>query len=519
MPRSAPILAEIARAAATLDLRELIERVSCTLDQQRAWDVTSLSLYDSDAGVLRNHSVFRGQRLVAAMNEDFEDATPISIEGTQSGTAFSSGKPCTIQCLDDYRRMAAPAWVEAMERILPPKYSSCAVPVVNRGRRLGTLGVGCAREHAFDDEGITMLVQIADAIAPAVDNELVYRELEGLRRRMLQEKAQLEEDVGAGFGEIVGESPALRGLLELVTSVAGTSTTVLIHGETGTGKELIARAIHQLSQRREHPFVKLNCAAIPTGLLESELFGHERGAFTGAVGRRAGRFELAHQGTLFLDEIGDIPLDLQPKLLRVLQDREFERLGGERTLKVDARLVTATNRNLREMVTQGTFRSDLYYRLNVFSIDVPALRERREDIPRLVHHFVARSARRMGKTVEQIPCDVMEALVRYSWPGNVRELENLVERAVILARTPVLYLPPAELALLSSSSPASDLPASVSTSSRSTLAQAERRLILKVLEETGWVVGGRAGAAAQLGLSRTTLQARMRKHGITRPTR
>ena len=518
MVQSSLILAEVTRAAATLELRELIERVSCCLDQHRAWDLTSLSLYDADAGVLRNHSMFRGQRLVVAVNDDWAEATPISIEGTQSGVAFASGQPCTIQCLDDYRRIASPVWVEAMMRILPPKYSSCAVPLVNRGRRLGTLGVGCARERAFDDEGVALLAQIADAIAPAIDNALVHREMEALRERLLKEKAYLEEEISIDLGEIVGDSPALRGLLEMVTSVAGTGTTVLVHGETGTGKELVARAIHRLSPRREHPFVKLNCAAIPTGLLESELFGHERGAFTGAVGRRAGRFELAHEGTLFLDEIGDIPLDLQPKLLRVLQDREFERLGGERTLKVDARLVTATHRHLREMVAQGSFRSDLYYRLNVFSIEVPALRERREDIPRLVHHYVARAARRMGKIVEQVPREVMDALVHYDWPGNVRELESLVERAVILARTPTLYLAPAELAALAAHTPAAE-PLALAAPTRSTLAQAERRLILKALEDTGWVVGGRAGAAARLGLSRTTLQARMRKHRITRPSR
>jgi formate hydrogenlyase transcriptional activator len=519
VPAHSFILAEVTRAAATLELRELIERVSCCLDQHRAWDLTSLSLYDADAGVLRNHSMFRGQRLVVAVSEDWAEATPISIEGTQSGVAFASGQPCTIQSLDDYRRIASPVWVEAMMRILPPKYSSCAVPLVNRGRRLGTLGVGCAREHAFDGDGVALLEQIADAIAPAVDNVLVHREMEALRERLLKEKAYLEEEISTDLGEIVGDSAPVRELLEMVTSVAGTSTTVLIHGETGTGKELVARAVHRLSPRRDHPFVKLNCAAIPTGLLESELFGHERGAFTGAIGRRAGRFELAHQGTLFLDEIGDIPLDLQPKLLRVLQDREFERLGGERTLKVDARLVTATNRNLREMVAQGSFRSDLYYRLNVFSIEVPALRERREDIARLVHHFVARAARRLGKIVEQVPREVMDALVRYDWPGNVRELESLVERAVILARTPVLYLAPAELAALASRSPANEPPAPAATAARSTLAQAERRLILKTLEDTGWVVGGRGGAAARLGLSRTTLQARMRKHRITRPAR
>jgi formate hydrogenlyase transcriptional activator len=285
---------------------------------------------------------------------------------------------------------------------------------------------------------------------------------------------------------------------------------VLIRGETGTGKELVARAIHDLSPRKDRTFVKLNCAAIPTGLLESELFGHERGAFTGAIAQKVGRFELAHQGTLFLDEVGDIPLELQPKLLRVLQEQEFERLGGTRTIRVDVRLVAATNRDLAQMVAEGRYRSDLYYRLNVFPLLLPPLRERPDDIPRLVRHFTQRFARRMGRRIETIPSEVMDALVHYPWQGNIRELQNVVERAVILSPGPSLRVPLGEL------QPAA-AHANEPTAPATTLADAEKEHILGVLRETGWVVGGPEGAASRLGLRRSTLQWKMKKLGVFRP--
>jgi formate hydrogenlyase transcriptional activator len=306
----------------------------------------------------------------------------------------------------------------------------------------------------------------------------------------------------------VGESAALKRVLSQVETVAPTESTVLIQGETGTGKELIARAIHNLSRRRERTFVKINCAAIPTGLLESELFGHEKGAFTGAIAQKIGRFELGHQGTLFLDEVGDIPLELQPKLLRVLQEKEFERLGSTRTLRVDVRLVAATNRDLARMVAEREFRSDLYYRLNVFPIVVPPLRERREDIPRLVRYFAQKYARRNNREIETIASEDMEALARYHWPGNARELENLIERAVILARGPVLRIPLGELTLPLES------PAPPPT----TLEAAEREHILRALRDSKWVIAGREGAAARLGMKRTTLQSRLKKLGISRPS-
>lgn len=311
------------------------------------------------------------------------------------------------------------------------------------------------------------------------------------------------------FGEIVGESPALKSALDLVSLVAPTDSSVLIQGETGTGKELIARAIHNSSRRGERSFVKLNCAAIPLGLLESELFGHERGAFTGAIAQKTGRFELANQGTLFLDEVGDIPLELQAKLLRVLQEQEFERLGSNHTHKVDVRLVAATHRDLTSMVRASAFREDLYYRLKVFPIHVPALRQRTEDIPQLVWHFIRLSARRMNKAIDEISEETMEALVRYCWPGNVRELQNFIERAVILSPHSVLRAPIWELE--------SHKPQTVLNLPISGLAEVERDHILRALEATNWVIGGRNGAAARLGMKRTSLLYRMRKLRVSRP--
>ena len=311
------------------------------------------------------------------------------------------------------------------------------------------------------------------------------------------------------FEEIIGESPALKRTLKQVEIVAPTDSTVLLLGETGTGKELIARAIHNLSFRRERTLVKVNCAAIPTGLLESELFGHEKGAFTGAIAQRIGRFELANRGTIFLDEIGDIPIELQPKLLRVLQEREFERLGSTRTIHTDARLIAATNRELHNMVEQRKFREDLFYRLNVFPIYVPALRERSEDIPLLVNHFAQRFARRMNRTIETIPAETMAALTRYPWPGNIRELQNLIERAVILSHGPVLQIPLKDLD--------NGIALRRDNGKDRTLEAAERAHILAILNETRWVLGGARGAALRLGMNRSTLQFRLKKLGIIRP--
>ena len=329
------------------------------------------------------------------------------------------------------------------------------------------------------------------------------------RDKETKQEPYLKEEIRAAFGEIVGDSPALKTALDLVSMVAPTDSSVLITGETGTGKELIARAIHNLSGRRERTFVKLNCAAIPLGLLESELFGHERGAFTGAIAQKTGRFELANKGTLFLDEVGDIPLELQAKLLRVLQEQEFERLGSNYTHRVDVRLIAATHRDLTAMVKQETFREDLYYRLKVFPIHVPALRHRTEDVPKLVWHFKERYARRMNKKIEEIPSETIEALVRYRWPGNVRELQNFIERAVILSPHTVLRAPISELEPFST-------PRGFNVPITG-LEELERDHILRVLEASNWVVGGRNGAADRLGMKRTSLVYRMRKLRINRP--
>jgi len=365
---------------------------------------------------------------------------------------------------------------------------------------------------------------VAAKIAIAVENALAFKQIDALKDKLAVEKLYLEEEIRSEFNfeEIIGESPALKRALAQVQLAAPASTTVLLFGETGTGKELFARAIHNLSPRRDRTFVKINCAAIPAGLLESELFGHERGAFTGAIKQKIGRFELADRGSLFLDEVGDIPLELQPKLLRVLQEQEFERLGSTRTQRVDVRVVAATNVDLSRLVTERTFRSDLYYRLNVFPIQIPSLRERAEDIPLLVRYFVQRFSRSLNKPLEYIPADAMEALVHYPWPGNIRELENLIERAVLLSPGKELRVPLSELKSSPVAVPSSG-PSSSSTSDPSflssiaTLEEAERQHILRALKQTQWRIAGPKGAALLLGMKRTTLQARMRKLGIRRP--
>jgi formate hydrogenlyase transcriptional activator len=372
------------------------------------------------------------------------------------------------------------------------------------------LGLARLNPTPFSPKDLEFLRLVANQVAIAVENALAYDEIAELKDRLAQENVYLEDEIRSelNFEEIVGRSAALRRVLQDIETVAPTDSTVLIYGETGTGKELIARAIHDLSTRGKNAFVKLNCAAIPTGLLESEMFGHEKGAFTGAVAQRIGRFELAHRGTVFLDEIGDIPLELQPKLLRVLQEREFERLGSSRTLTSDARLIAATNRDLTKMVEDRQFRADLFYRLNVFPVEVPPLRERPDDIPLLVRHFVQQFARRMGKAVDTIPSETMNVLVRYHWPGNIRELQNLVERAVILSTGPTLRVPIDALHVQAA-------PAAVHRKGE-TLEEAERGHILNALEAADWVISGPKGAATKLGLKRSTLQARMEKLGIRR---
>ncbi len=386
--------------------------------------------------------------------------------------------------------------------------NSCVVPLAGRDRILGVLALGKHEDIAYTKDEIDFLLQVSSQVTVAVENALVYGQMRELKDNFSEERVYLEDEIRSelNFEEIVGRSVVLQRVLRQVEVVAPTDSGVLVQGETGTGKELIARAIHNLSSRRDRPFVKLNCAAIPSGLLESELFGHEKGAFTGAIMRKAGRFEAADKGTLFLDEVGDIPLELQPKLLRVLQEHEFEKLGSTRTQQVDVRVIAATHRDLKQMSEEGKFRSDLFYRLHVFPLSVPPLRNRREDIPILVRHDVDKYARRMNRRIETIPSHAMEVFANYSWPGNVRELQNFIERAVILSPGSALRPPLAELKQAALPSPNSRL---------STIEEAEREQVLRAIRASNWVIGGPNGAAARLGMKRTTLAYRIRKLNIS----
>jgi formate hydrogenlyase transcriptional activator len=487
-----------------LDLRELFAAITACLHRVMQFAYISLALYDRESNQLRIHALDfpQGRGL---MHEDIL----VPLETAPSGMAFTSQKPVLLRSIDPERFPSEVARVLIAEGIK----STCSIPMIAHGQALGTLSVGSLSEAAFTEEDARVLTQVANQIAIAVENALAYRQIAELKDKLSEEKLYLQDEIRTeyNFEEIIGESPALKKVLEQLQTVAPTDSTILLLGETGTGKELIARAIHNLSTRRERTLVKVNCAAIPTGLLESELFGHEKGAFTGAIGQRVGRFELAHRGTLFLDEVGDIPPELQPKLLRVLQEQEFERLGSSRTIRVDVRMVAATNVDLAQKVAENQFRSDLYYRLNVFPIVIPPLRDRREDIPLLARYFAQKHARRMKKPIDSIAAKAMTALTEYHWPGNVRELENFIERAVILSRGVELEIPLADLKQRTKSA------AVASSDGFATLEHAERQYIVRALGETNWVIGGPTGAAARLGMKRTTLQSRMRKLGIARP--
>jgi len=482
-----------------LNLRELLSAVSVCLRRVLPHDLAGLALYDPAIEKLR----------VVAM--DFPSDESLFIEGeilpldnSPAGVAFTEQRAVV-------HGATFPDGVRLRPRLANAGVKSgCLAPLISRGRALGILGVASLGENGFASDDADLLSEIAKQVAIAVENAIAFREIDSLKNKLAEEKLYLEEEIRTeyNFEEMIGGSPALKRVLQDVETVARTDSTVLIYGETGTGKELIARAIHNLGARRERTLVKVNCASIPSGLLESEMFGHEKGAFTGAIERRVGRFELAHEGTIFLDEVGDIPLELQPKLLRVLQEQEFERLGSSRTIRVDARVVAATNSDLGQMVAEKKFRGDLYYRLNVFPICLPPLRERREDIPLLVNFFANKFAQRMRKPIERIQSETMAVLVNYGWPGNIRELQNLIERAVIHSRGPVLEIPVANLKR-------SDKDLRGHKGGR--LEDVEREHILKMLGEAGWVIGGPAGAAARLGLNRTTLNNRLRKLGITRP--
>jgi len=481
-----------------LNLRELLSAISGCVRRVMPHDVAGLALYD------RRSDKLRITALEFPEHEDvFIEDEIVDLEGTPGGRAFTTRQPVVSGGEISTDPLGQRTGVK----------SACAVPLISHDHVLGVLGVGRLNENAFTEDDAELLTEVGKQVAIAVENALAYREIDALRNKLQEEKLYLQEEIRTeyNFDEIVGTSATLKRALQDVETVAPTDSTVLIFGETGTGKELIARALHNLSGRAEHTLVKVNCAAIPTGLLESEMFGHERGAFTGAVTQRKGRFELAHHGTIFLDEVEEIPLELQPKLLRVLQEQEFERLGSGKTIRVDVRVVAATNADLAQMVAEKKFRSDLYYRLNVFPVSLPALRERPEDIPLLINFFAQKFAQQMKKPIKTIPTETMTRLAAYSWPGNIRELQNLVERAVILSRSSVLEVPLAELKQSGNGSPVNQLQGPIK------LEAVEREHILKVLRETGWVIGGPAGAAARLGLNRTTLNHRMRKLGINRP--
>ncbi|MFI5058716.1 MAG: sigma 54-interacting transcriptional regulator [Candidatus Acidiferrales bacterium] len=498
------------------ELPDVFRGIVTTLKRVIHHDFTSLALLDPLSGLLKIHALdFPGRPGI------IKEETVVSLDVSPSGRCFSNGQPLILRGAEIDRFDAEIIRLLRSEGV----QTICCVPLITHGRTFGTLNLASRRSDAFSPSDVELLQQVAAQIAIAVENALAFREIEALKNKLAVEKLYLEEEIRSEFNfeEIIGDSPVLKRALAQVELVAPAATTVLILGETGTGKELIARAIHNLSRRRERTFVKINCAAIPAGLLESELFGHERGAFTGALAQKIGRFELADRGTIFLDEVGDIPLELQPKLLRVLQEHEFERLGSNRPQRVDVRIVAATNGDLSKLVAERAFRSDLYYRLNVFPIHIPPLRERREDVPLLVRYFVQKFSRRLNKTVEYVPADAMDALANYSWPGNIRELENLVERAVLLSPGKELRVPLSELKSATLATAGADLlsPASVpyasSASSLTTLAEADRQHILRALRQTEWRIAGPKGAAALLGMKRTTLQARMRKLGIRRP--
>jgi formate hydrogenlyase transcriptional activator len=486
------------RLVSNRELPELLREVSGSVRRVMNCDAAGVALPDPEETYLRFYALdFPGSKGFLTSE------TRIPIEHSPLGVAYRTGQPqlrgksdIAAECPE---ACANPALREGLS-------SGCFLPLISRNRVMGVLALSRFAETGFAKDEIEFLGQVARQIAIAVENALAYGEIAELKEKLAAEKLYLEDEIRGEFDfeGIIGQSSGLRNVLQLVETVAASDSTVLLLGETGTGKELIARAIHERSRRKDRTFVKMNCAAIPTGLLESELFGHERGAFTGAVSQKIGRLELADRGTLFLDEVGDIPLEIQPKLLRALQEREFERLGSTQTKRVDMRLIAATNRDLETMVEQREFRSDLYYRLNVFPIRIPPLRERREDIPLLVRYFAQKYARRMEKPVDSIPASAIQTLMEWHWPGNIRELENFVERAVILTRGTSLQFPLGEL--------------KAALKSSSAMAEADQRAeLLRVLSATNGRVGGPNGAAARLGLKRTTLISRMKKLGITVP--
>jgi formate hydrogenlyase transcriptional activator len=483
------------QVVSNLNFPELLRTISASVRRLMRYDAAAIMLPEPDGKNLRVHALDFPDR-----KGFFKEDLLIPIDSSTKGETFRSGTPWILNRLDP--RMNPETYAKAAGEGIN---SLCDVALVSRGRVLGVLALASRQENVFDRDETAFLSQVAQQVAIGVENALAYGEIADLKDKLAQEKLYLEEEIRGemDFEGIVGQSSSLRHVLNLVETVAPSDSTVLLLGETGTGKELIARAIHERSRRKERTFVKLNCAAIPTGLLESELFGHERGAFTGAIAQKIGRLELADQGSLFLDEVGDIPVEIQPKLLRALQEREFERLGSNRTKKVDVRLVAATNRDLEKMIENREFRSDLYYRLNVFPIRIPPLRERPEDIPLLVRYFAQKYGRLMNKEIQSIPAAAMRKLSSWHWPGNIRELENFIERSVILSHGTALQAPIAELSNNGKSTPVTG-----------TREANERDEMVRILKLTKGRVAGPEGAAARMGLKRTTLIARMKKLGV-----
>jgi len=507
-----------------LELSEVLQGISASVRQVMHCDAVGVILPDSEIGKFRLYA------LDFPESEGFaHQKSLVPLSRGPNARAFETLKPVIVNHVEASDMDPEEYAIIAGEGLK----SLCNIPLVHRGRALGVLGLGRRDENAFSPDDAEYLTVVAGQIAIAIENALTYREISELKDKLAQEKLYLEEEIRneMSFDQIIGTSPQLKHVLELVSTVAPSDSTVLLLGDTGTGKELIARAIHDHSRRRQRTFVKLNCAAIPTGLLESELFGHEKGAFTGAISQKVGRLELADQGTLFLDEVGDIPPEIQPKLLRALQEREFERLGSTHTRKVNVRLIAATNRNLEKMIAEREFRSDLFYRLNVFPIRIPPLRDRREDIPLLVRYFVHKAARQMQKQIDTIPAAAMKTLTNWEWPGNIRELENFIERAVILTRGKSLEVPVMELSKvrevpsMSNNGPHGQdvvrvVKETISALAKSTVKtgdeydEKQRREIMRILQETKGRVGGAEGAAARIGINRTTLLSRMKKFGI-----
>jgi formate hydrogenlyase transcriptional activator len=485
--------------SSSLELEKLLPAILSSLRSIGRYERTLLSLLDEDGKTVHRYGgVLEWEPFV-------NHRTAIPLEQSLSLRSIQS-RNVSFLTADDLPAMNEPlakAMYEAGIR------SVCSVPLIAGNRVWGALNPSSMIDNAFGPTEVEYLQQIANQIAAALQNAHAYREIAQLKERLAQEKRYLEYEIRSAnrSEDIVGNSPALKRVLDYAAIVADTDSTVLITGETGTGKERIARLIHGMSRRRDRNFIKLNCAAIPTGLLESELFGHEKGAFTGAVSQKLGRLELADKGTLLLDEIGDIPLELQPKLLRVLQDQEFERLGGTKTIRVDVRLIAATNRDLVRAVEEKEFRGDLFYRLHVFPLHLPALRERREDIPLFVRHFVDKCAVRLHKRIDVIPDEAVEAMMHWSWPGNIRELENFIERSVILSEGNRLTVPLGELR--------EGISRQLSDSD-GTLRDKEREHIIEILRQTRGALSGPSGAAARLGLKRTTLQYKMQRLGISR---